>query len=556
MACPPQNAANWLNGDGGLVDTPVWRTARTWEHSFLLPHTDYTYLFRSRNAFGIESETVSFSTSTHMLNGPVLGSPAGKALHGKKVVLSGVSTNVNQALIEWEILSASAPIVGYSLSMSTDPSISTDSAIDVAVTHVQGDNYTWQVDLRGKQKNVYFLKIRCLDAQGLWSNESVFVYCFKNDWVNPKLNAFTPPGTVKLYKDMYYGMPLKPEFRFCFDESVSSGTLTSENIYLVARADHRENEINERCQSVIRYDDEQHAVLLSADLQPNWCYELVVTTNVLDSVGNPLDSEYRASFRALLSASQQQEYVMKAAKGSKLHAEVVLPEGCLQNDSYMIVNESPCESPARAPALAFSEAASKLGGRLVLWEIEINRYSADGTNADEDLSQASTIKMSYVDENNDGIVDGTSMRADQLSVWHLDEERRAWMKLPSSLDRENHFVAAQVKHFSSFALIGIPNLSVNDVKCFPVPWVPAGNKASTGNKDDGITFMGLPEQGEISIYTITGMLVRKIAFESNIEGVVQWDGTNEAEETTASGVYLWIVKSPDGKKTGKLMIVR
>lgn len=130
------------------------------------------------------------------------------------------------------------------------------------------------------------------------------------------------------------------------------------------------------------------------------------------------------------------------------------------------------------------------------------------------------------------------------------------MRLPSVVDKASKTVKAAVKHFSIFALAGAVNLSVADVKVAPVPWVPESGKVSTGNLTDGISFINLPQECEILIYSITYDLVKKIEVTGNITGEVKWDGKNDNNENVASGVYLWVVKSAEDKKKGKLMVIR
>ncbi len=90
----------------------------------------------------------------------------------------------------------------------------------------------------------------------------------------------------------------------------------------------------------------------------------------------------------------------------------------------------------------------------------------------------------------------------------------------------------------------------------PCPWVPEDEKTANGTLADGISFVNVPPSGEIRIYTITGDLVRRIEFSGNMTGRERWDGRNDDGQDAASGVYLWIVKSPDGVKSGKLIVIR
>ena len=93
-----------------------------------------------------------------------------------------------------------------------------------------------------------------------------------------------------------------------------------------------------------------------------------------------------------------------------------------------------------------------------------------------------------------------------------------------------------------------------EIKCYPVPWVPDDGKLATGDWTNGITFVDLPNTGEISIYTATGKFVVKIAFSNTT--TQNWLGTDKNGDKVASGVYLWLVKGADTTKTGKLIVIR
>ena len=97
-----------------------------------------------------------------------------------------------------------------------------------------------------------------------------------------------------------------------------------------------------------------------------------------------------------------------------------------------------------------------------------------------------------------------------------------------------------------------------DVKVAPVPWVPGSGDGKTDNAA-GIKFAGVPSQGEIDIYTISGNLVWKqvnMGTASTLASPILWSGKNISGNDVASGVYLWVVKSPAKTEKGKLIVVR
>jgi hypothetical protein len=66
-----------------------------------------------------------------------------------------------------------------------------------------------------------------------------------------------------------------------------------------------------------------------------------------------------------------------------------------------------------------------------------------------------------------------------------------------------------------------------------------------------VRFVNLPGAAEIKIFTVAGDLVRILEHSADElgqgSGEEDWDLTNGAGETVASGVYIYAVKTPDGK---------
>ncbi|PIR19415.1 MAG: hypothetical protein COV48_02115, partial [Elusimicrobia bacterium CG11_big_fil_rev_8_21_14_0_20_64_6] len=73
------------------------------------------------------------------------------------------------------------------------------------------------------------------------------------------------------------------------------------------------------------------------------------------------------------------------------------------------------------------------------------------------VAPAGEMRLSYLDADGDGIVDGTSppLRVKTMSLWMLDETLELWVKVPnSSIDPAARTVAAPLSHLSVYALIG------------------------------------------------------------------------------------------------------
>jgi hypothetical protein len=85
------------------------------------------------------------------------------------------------------------------------------------------------------------------------------------------------------------------------------------------------------------------------------------------------------------------------------------------------------------------------------------------------------------------------------------------------------------------------------VKVYPNPFNPGCSR---------LTFWGsgVPH-ATIKIYTVSGELVKSL-HEINGEYKIYWDGKNEEGEPVVAGIYLFVANNPEGRDTGKFMIIR
>ena len=68
--------------------------------------------------------------------------------------------------------------------------------------------------------------------------------------------------------------------------------------------------------------------------------------------------------------------------------------------------------------------------------------------------------------------------------------------------------------------------------------------------------MYLPAECDITIYTLSGVKVKKIRHDDGT-GIENWDLTNEFGQDIAFGVYVYAVSTDDGKKKiGKFAILK
>ncbi len=228
---------------------------------------------------------------------------------------------------------------------------------------------------------------------------------------------------------------------------------------------------------------------------------------------------------------------------------LVLPVGALSSDSVLLTGVMNPALPAPAPSGLTSI------GRVV--EITLG-------NGQTELSGGKTAELTfyYDDADNDGIVDGTALKVENLKVYSYSGS--AWASdVVTTLDRVNRKITGLTTHFSFFAVFGAPTASdLTQIRIFPNPYKPNRGDPNQGKPFDaadptsGIVFKGLPAVVTIKIYTLTGQLVTQFGRDRGT-GSLQWDAKNDKGQNVASGGYLVVITSPQLKTVvKKIAIIR
>lgn len=185
------------------------------------------------------------------------------------------------------------------------------------------------------------------------------------------------------------------------------------------------------------------------------------------------------------------------------------------------------------------------------------------TDGKNNFNKELTISIPYTDSNNDGIIDGTDITANEALVYYLKEETGEWIKvgkeetnsfkssLASFVSVSSNKITAKTKHFTIFGIFKkAPATNLDNIIVYPNPYKPSVvMQGGTGIKFDGLT-----ANMRLRIYTISGRLVKEI--ESSTDGSYEWDCTNNEGERVASGVYVYIVTNGNEIKKGKLAIIK
>jgi len=102
---------------------------------------------------------------------------------------------------------------------------------------------------------------------------------------------------------------------------------------------------------------------------------------------------------------------------------------------------------------------------------------------------------------------------------------------------------------------------LEDIKVVPNPYIVSSKtELYTGNSQwdlHDVRFTHLPPKCTINIFTLTGDLIREIQHDNPTYGEAHWDLLTEENLEISYGVYIYVVKTPEGKtKIGKLAVVK
>jgi len=87
--------------------------------------------------------------------------------------------------------------------------------------------------------------------------------------------------------------------------------------------------------------------------------------------------------------------------------------------------------------------------------------------------------------------------------------------------------------------------SLVGMQVYPVPFKPSSGRV--------LRFRRMPPFSKVTLFTIVGETV--IDMNADANGYVEWDGKNRTGTGVVPAVYIFMAKSPDGKKKiGKIQV--
>lgn len=204
-------------------------------------------------------------------------------------------------------------------------------------------------------------------------------------------------------------------------------------------------------------------------------------------------------------------------------AEVNIPAGALAGDETKV-------SVKLNPSTPKGQENMKAAGTSIEIELQSGQCALGGE---------ATLVLPYKDDDDDGIVDGTGIRAKDLALFYYNPSRRKWEKMAfNSVDRRNKTVTSRTPHFSLFALFD--SLSAADAAFKMGEAYSYPNPARAGKNPVLHAEVGVADEVTFRIYDLSGELVHTVQMAGSPSLVndkfayeAQWDVSN-----VASGVYV------------------
>jgi hypothetical protein len=163
------------------------------------------------------------------------------------------------------------------------------------------------------------------------------------------------------------------------------------------------------------------------------------------------------------------------------------------------------------------------------------------------FNRPGTISLPYMDQDQDGVVDGTSVNETDLRIfWHDGVE---WRSVGGRVDTVANRVTGRVSHFSLYALFPF-NLGVTAESVRPKERIITPN--GDGVWDEAV-FDGISDADgayTIEIFNARGERVRRI------DNMNKWNGRNDDGQLVENGTYIYRLNGQGMTVTGMIAVAR
>lgn len=513
-------------GEGGPWVFISSETGTLFQDTGLTPLTTYSYRIGAINVLGLLTTGLPAATNGNRRDYSFVSSTITR--HNAPI-LSGVAASSVAITWTWTDLSPGVTVTSYNLYTASE---------GVIAAGISASTTQWVENGLSGPNTLYTRLLRSVAADGEGDFTTASVYTLTN-----------PPAAVVVTSSglhtMSIGWAVDVSSGYRIDRSPDGLAWTG----LRSWSDvHVSTWFND---SGLRYDATYYYAV------SGYNHDGIISVSSAITSGDttlPLPSTYTVLFATSVAAQS-----VSAPLAGVGQVAVLIPAGVV--DGYFVISTSAETSPAEISKASLDAATDKLTNVTLLTGaiVELTLYNAYGQRITADLPAPARVTVTYIDADDDGVVDGTTIGETALKLFSLDTSALVWNRLQNSmLDQAGRTVYADLDHFSLYALGGITSAVGNlaDMFAYPNPYRPG----SGGNFDDtmfgaGIVFESLPARSKIKIYSLSGALVAEVSDDDG-DGRCLWNAKNKDGSRAASGVYLYVVSADSGKKNGRIAIIR
>jgi hypothetical protein len=497
----------------------------------LLPTTTYSYRIGAINQFGVLTTGLSAATSGNRRDYSFVSSTF--TLH-KAPTLYGVALGTQT--IKWWWTDDVPGVQHYNLYTSTD---------GVIVKNLLASATYWtETGLPGANVR-YYRRVRSVTTygEGDWSDLSVATLA------NPPASLAVSGSSLHT---MSLSWPVNGSTRYRLDRSVDGSSWTAvaawaDDVAASTFTDSRLRYATTYYYSVSGYNEDG-----------------ILSVSSTAVSGTSRTQDLPAGLLPVYSTSTSAQTLTVPIPGLG-QVTVMIPAGGAA-DGYIYISTDAAANPSSLTKANVDTATNKLlPSKLLSGAVtELFYNDAFGARVTANFASPARITFTYLDANNDGIVDASSpqIAAGALRIFNLDTQALVWNPVTgSTVDTLAKTVYADIPHFSYYALVGYNPLaaSLSGAHVYPNPYKPgSGGAFDRSAFGDGVVFEGLPASAEIKVFSMAGALVADLDA-SDGTGRYLWNARNRSGSRVASGVYFYIItnKADSGDKTtGKLAIIK
>ncbi|MCS7227924.1 MAG: carboxypeptidase regulatory-like domain-containing protein, partial [Endomicrobia bacterium] len=158
-----------------------------------------------------------------------------------------------------------------------------------------------------------------------------------------------------------------------------------------------------------------------------------------------------------------------------------------------------------------------------------------------------TVKLLYLDLDNNGREDLTGVNERELKLWWYDKDQNIWRYIGGEVDLVKNTVVAKVNYLGIFGIFPTIDISGDIFR----PSEKIMFISDTNREVKGVIFNGIHNNGVIvSIYDIKG---RKI---KTLTSTDRWDCTDESGRKVDSGIYIYQYEFEGKKYQGTIVVGR